>query len=56
MKTIPYDIDENIYQRFDQKNNMIYRPMWDQSLATYRQMFFSLIKEELTPHEFWSDK
>ena len=47
MKTIPYDIDENIYQRFDQKNNMIYRPMWDQSLPTYRQMFFTNIEKHI---------
>ena len=47
MKTIPYDIDENIYQRFDQKNNMIYRPMWDQSLPTYKQMFFTNIEKHI---------
>jgi len=35
----PYDIDEDSYNRFEQKYNMIYRRLWDKSLPTYGKMF-----------------
>lgn len=35
----PYKVKKEAYQKFDQKNNMIYRRMWDKSLSTYQQMF-----------------
>ena len=42
-----YEIDEDIYQRFDAKNHMIYRPFWDKTLPTYRQMFFTNIEKHI---------
>ncbi|NVM19534.1 MAG: reductive dehalogenase [Candidatus Lokiarchaeota archaeon] len=35
----PYEINEDYYNRFDQKYNMIYRRLWDRSLPTYGKMF-----------------
>lgn len=35
----PYEIDEDSYDRFEQKYNMIYRRLWDKSLPTYGKMF-----------------
>lgn len=43
----PYELDENSYTRFDEKNHMIYRSMWDKSLPTYRQMFFTNIEKHI---------
>lgn len=34
-----YEIDENIYHRFDQKNQMIFRYLWDKNLKTYKNNF-----------------
>ncbi|HDK26748.1 MAG TPA: 4Fe-4S dicluster domain-containing protein [Candidatus Atribacteria bacterium] len=34
-----YEIDQNIYQRFDQKNDMFCRYLWDDSLKTFRNNF-----------------
>jgi len=34
-----YEIDEATYQRFKQKNNMLFRRLWDKALPTYYQMF-----------------
>lgn len=42
-----YEIDNSIYQRFDAKNHMIYRPFWDKTLPTYRQMFFTNIEKHI---------
>jgi len=28
-----YEIDESIYRRFEEKNNILYRRLWDKSLA-----------------------
>jgi epoxyqueuosine reductase len=43
----PYEIDKSIYKRFDEKNNMIYRRLWDKSLSTYGQMFFTNIMNHI---------
>ncbi len=34
-----YEIDENIYQKFDQKNDMFCRYLWDKDLETYQNNF-----------------
>ncbi|GAI63354.1 putative reductive dehalogenase (rdhA), partial [marine sediment metagenome] len=34
-----YEIDESIYQRFDQKNDMFCRYLWDKDLKTYQNNF-----------------
>ena len=34
-----YEIDQNIYQRFDQKNDMFCRHLWDKDLGTYQNNF-----------------
>ncbi|TFG15692.1 MAG: 4Fe-4S dicluster domain-containing protein [Promethearchaeota archaeon] len=47
MKITPYEIDEVKYERFDEKNNMIYRSMWDNSLPTHRKMFFTNIEKHI---------
>lgn len=46
-KKKPYEINEKIYQRFEEKNNMIYRRLWDKSLSTYGQMFFTNIQKHI---------
>ncbi len=38
-KDFPYEIDQKSYRRFEQKNNMLYRRLWDKSLPTYGKMF-----------------
>lgn len=48
---IPYEIDENLYQRFEQKFNMIYRRLWDKSLPTYRQMFDKNIENHINSNK-----
>jgi reductive dehalogenase len=47
----PYEIDENLYSRFDEKNHMIYRSMWDKNLPTYRQMFFTNIEKHIASNK-----
>ena len=47
----PYEIDETNYQRFDEKNHMIFRSMWDKSLPTYRQMFFTNIEKHINSNK-----
>ncbi len=42
-----YEIDESVYQRFEAKNNMIYRRLWDESLSTYGQMFHTNIMKHI---------
>ncbi|GAH50434.1 putative reductive dehalogenase (rdhA) [marine sediment metagenome] len=39
MKKNYYEIDEKIYQRFDQKNDMFCRYLWDKSLRIYQNNF-----------------
>ena len=43
----PYEIDEEIYQRFDQKNNMLYRRLWDNPPPTQGQIFETNIDHHL---------
>ncbi|MHA1985800.1 MAG: reductive dehalogenase [Promethearchaeota archaeon] len=33
-----YEIDDSVYQRFKQKNNMLFRRLWDENLSTYHRM------------------
>jgi len=42
-----YEIDESVYQRFEARNNMIYRRLWDKSLSTYGQMFHNNIMKHI---------
>ena len=39
MKKKYYEIDENIYRRFEQKNEMFCRYLWDKDLKTYQNNF-----------------
>lgn len=39
MKKDYYEIDENIYRRFDQKNDIFCRYLWDKDLKTYQNNF-----------------
>jgi len=34
-----YEINESIYQRFEEKYNVLYRRTWDKTLTTYGKMF-----------------
>ncbi len=34
-----YEINENVYQRFEEKNHILYRWTWDKTLSTYGKMF-----------------
>ncbi|MFX1378850.1 MAG: reductive dehalogenase [Promethearchaeota archaeon] len=43
----PYEIDDNVYKRFKQKNNMLFRRLWDKSLSTYHQMFDTNIEKHI---------
>lgn len=38
-KNYKYEIDENIYQRFHEKNEMFIRFLWDKTLKTYQNDF-----------------
>ena len=38
-KNYCYEIDQNIYHRFDQKNEMFCRYLWDRTLKTYQNDF-----------------
>jgi len=42
-----YEIDDSVYQRFEEKNNMIYRRLWDKSLPTYGKMFYNNIMKHI---------
>lgn len=48
---IPYEIDENVYQRFKEKYNMIYRRTWDKSLPTYGMMFDENIENHINSNK-----
>lgn len=39
MKKNYYEINEKIYSRFDQKNNILFRYLWDKDLKTYQNNF-----------------
>ena len=51
-----YDIDETIYQRFQEKNNMIYRRLWDKSLPTFGKMFEVNIENHINSHKDGYDR
>ena len=38
-KKLAYEIDENVYKRFEEKYHMIYRHTWDKNLPTFGKMF-----------------
>ncbi|MFX1496395.1 MAG: reductive dehalogenase [Promethearchaeota archaeon] len=44
---IPYEIDEKVYNRFEEKYHMIYRRLWDKTLTTYRKMFEENIEKHI---------
>jgi epoxyqueuosine reductase len=46
-KDYPYEIDEEKYERFKEKNNMIYRRTWDKSLPTFGKMFDQNIESHI---------
>ncbi len=43
----PYEIDEKVYKRFNQKNNMLFRRLWDKTLSTYNQMIDTNIEKHI---------
>ena len=46
-KDSPYEIDEEKYDRFEEKYNMIYRRTWDKSLPTFGKMFDENIESHI---------
>ncbi len=36
----PYEIDEKMYHRFDEKNNMLFRRLWDKTLPRHEGKIF----------------
>ena len=46
-----YEIDEAVYKRFHEKNNMIYRRLWDRSLPTFGKMFEANIDNHINSHK-----
>ncbi|MHA1932975.1 MAG: reductive dehalogenase [Promethearchaeota archaeon] len=42
-----YEIDETVYKRFKQKNNMLFRRLWDKTLPTYHQMIDTNIEKHI---------
>ncbi len=42
-----YEIDEVKYHRFKQKNNMLFRRLWDKSLSTYNQMLDTNLEKHI---------
>jgi reductive dehalogenase len=51
-----YEIDETNYQRFQEKNNMIYRRLWDKSLPTFGKMFEVNIETHINSHKDGYDR
>ncbi len=43
----PYEINDKVYKRFKQKNNMLFRRLWDKSLSTYHQMIDTNIEKHI---------
>ena len=39
MRNSIYEIDEKVYQRFDQKNSILFRYLWDKGLKNYQNDF-----------------
>ncbi|MFW9773824.1 MAG: hypothetical protein ACFFEO_16860, partial [Candidatus Thorarchaeota archaeon] len=44
---VAYEINEEIYCRFEEKNHMIYRRLWDKSLSTFGKMFEENIENHI---------
>ncbi|KKK43376.1 hypothetical protein LCGC14_0554120 [marine sediment metagenome] len=42
-----YEIDDTVYKRFKQKNNMLFRRLWDKSLRTYHQMIDTNLEKHI---------
>ena len=42
-----YAIDDTVYKRFKQKNNMLFRRLWDKSLPTYHQMIDTNLEKHI---------
>jgi len=43
----PYEIDEDIYQRFEQRNNILFRRLWDKTFSHQGQIFETNIDHHL---------
>jgi reductive dehalogenase len=46
-KKNPYEIDKINYKRFKQKNNMLFRRLWDKSLPTYQKMIDTNLEKHI---------
>jgi epoxyqueuosine reductase len=46
-KNYPYEIDNKVYKRFKEKNNMLFRRLWDKRLSTYHQMIDTNIEKHI---------
>ncbi len=42
-----YEIDNTVYKRFKQKNNMLFRRLWDKTLPTYHQMIDTNLEKHI---------
>jgi reductive dehalogenase len=42
-----YEIDEAVYKRFEQKNNMLFRRLWDKSLPTFGKFLDTNIEHHI---------
>ncbi|MFX0001158.1 MAG: reductive dehalogenase [Candidatus Hodarchaeota archaeon] len=42
-----YEIDNSVYKRFKQKNNMLFRRLWDKALPTYQKMIDTNIEKHI---------
>ncbi|MFW9969214.1 MAG: reductive dehalogenase [Candidatus Odinarchaeota archaeon] len=42
-----YEINKTIYKRFKEKNNMLFRRLWDKKLPTYKQMINTNIERHI---------
>jgi reductive dehalogenase len=42
-----YEIDDTVYKRFKQKNNMLFRRLWDKALPTYHQMIDTNLEKHI---------
>jgi epoxyqueuosine reductase len=46
-KKTPYEIDEDVYERFEEKNHIIYRRTWDKNLSTFGKMFDENVEKHI---------
>ncbi|MFX1590941.1 MAG: reductive dehalogenase, partial [Promethearchaeota archaeon] len=44
----PYEINEDVYDRFEEKNHMIFRRTWDKNLPTFGKMFDENIENHIS--------